>query len=292
MDSDIFFVEGAELRSLKEHPFCAIVPASAGISARDGTIMEPVVLIGCATLDGRARVSEALRLEVPCPCRYFDPRNDGHPATFIVERALEQRDLTTPQRAVIAASLVHQIMRMPAWLEPFDPGGVFAKGLRTRSGRAALLKACAISSRTYQRMHGVHDPDLLSAISDERVPLRDAQAARDLGPATRRRIFALPYGEQKEAFAHAIERAHKLKAQRRSLPLPISEQTKGIGDAARQLANCRRSHRKIETFTMHFDFDATPFMHTLDNPSTSRPTTRPRTLGCDADRQGDNDEDR
>ncbi|MFC0694699.1 hypothetical protein [Paraburkholderia humisilvae] len=222
MDKDIFFVEGAELRSLKEHPLCVFVPASAGVSAaRNRKIVMPVVLIGSDIVDGRARVREAVRLGLTCPCRLFNPEFDGHPATFIAEMAREQRKLTTPQRAVLAASLVHQIMQRPQWLERYDNG--LTNQLRTQRGREPFLQACGISSRTYQRVQGIFDADLLQAISDERVSLRDAHAARDLGAVKRRRIFALPHAEQTAAFERAISRAKKRVPKTRPLDLPRTE---------------------------------------------------------------------
>jgi len=218
VDSDIFFVEGAALNGLSEHPLCAFVPASAGVSARDRQIVKPVVLLDGMPLDGRARVREAIRADLPCPCRLFDPEHDGHPALFIAQKAREQRALTKPECAVMAVRLLHQIMHRPAWLEPYDNG--LANRLRTAGGRDPFLRACGISRRTYQRVQGIHDHDLLDAISDERVSLRDAHDVRDLGPVKRRRIFAQPRAEQEQAFIDAIARAKKREPKTRPLDFP------------------------------------------------------------------------
>lgn len=51
----------------------------------------------------------------------------------------------------------------------------------------------------------------MQAVSDGRVPLRFALALRDLGPAARRRIFAKPRAEQKEAIDTALHRHHGAK---------------------------------------------------------------------------------
>jgi hypothetical protein len=106
-------------------------------------------------------------------------------------------------------------------LEPYDNG--LANRLRTQSGREPFLQACGISARSYQRVQGIHDADLLQAISDERVSLRDAHAVRDLRPLRRRRIFAMPHAEQKAAFAHAIARVRKRTLKPRPLDLPRTE---------------------------------------------------------------------
>ncbi|MFP3549723.1 hypothetical protein SB861_03275 [Paraburkholderia sp. SIMBA_049] len=204
MDSDTFFVEGAALRSLKEHPLCAFVPASVGVAVRD-SIAQPAVMLDGMVIDGRARVREAKRIGLRCPCRLFDPDRDGHPALFVANAATE-RGLTVAQRAVMAARLIRVIMQRPQWLEVLDRG--LANRVRTRSGREPLLRACAISTRTYQRVQGIRDDDLLDAISDERVALRDAQALYDLGAARRRRIAALPRDRQKTAIKAAMMRQH------------------------------------------------------------------------------------
>ncbi|CAB3681447.1 hypothetical protein R8871_02532 [Paraburkholderia graminis C4D1M] len=221
MDSDIFFIEGTELGSLKEHPLCAFVPASAGVAVRDA-IAQPVVLLDAMILDGRARVREARRLDLACPCRVFDAVRDEHPVLLVTNEAREH-PMTTAQRAVMAAHFVNLITSRPAWLDSYDRG--LADRLRTQRGRAPLLLACGISTRTYQRVQGIHDNDLLQAVADQRVPLRLALGMWHLSAATRRRLLNLPRGEgQKVSIEHATSRA---RGRRRQLYLPGIDNARG-----------------------------------------------------------------
>ncbi len=207
VDSDIFFIEGAELDMLLAHPLCAFVPGSVGVAVRD-SIAQPVVLLDGMIIDGRMRVREAARLALPCPCRNFDADRDGHPA-MLIARAAQDHHLTTAQKVVMAVRLVNLITHRPDWLDEYDLG--LATRMRKRSGREPLLRACGISTRTYQRMHGIQDEELLQAVSDERVPLREALALRELGGIARRRIFDKPRAEQRHAIDEALQRHHHPK---------------------------------------------------------------------------------
>jgi hypothetical protein len=211
VDSDIFAVEGAELDGLIEHPLCAFVPASVGVSVR-GSIAQPVVLLDGMILDGRARVLEARRLRLPCPCRAFDPDRDPHPAMLIGSAASTR--LEKPQhRAVMAARLAREIESRPECLASYDRG--MADRIRTTEGRKTLVKACGASYRHFQRALGI-DPQLLQAVSAGRIALDDASHLRDLSTATRRRILALSPAQQKAAIDRAVGKRAKGQQSRQS----------------------------------------------------------------------------
>ncbi|WP_395066151.1 hypothetical protein [Paraburkholderia silvatlantica] len=203
MDSPIFWIEVEQLAAIEEHPICAFVPGSAGVSARNGAIIEPAVFFNNKLLDGRARVREAMSLGLRVPARNI--REDEHPVIFVAN-ATRDRDISTPQRAVMAVRLMRLVTdARPEWLTRYDRG--LASRLRTGAGREAFVKACGISMRTYQRVQGITDEGILQAVAEEHISLRLAEALRSLTPRTLRRIFALPPEEQAQAITNALARS-------------------------------------------------------------------------------------
>ena len=212
MDPDCFNVEGAELDGLTEHPLTAYVPGSLGVSVRGG-IAQPVVLLDGMILDGRARVLEARRLRLPCPCRHFNADLDGHPA-LLLGRATDTRNLTPAQCAVLAVRVMEVILKRPGWLARHDRG--MAARLRSAAGRAPLLDAFGASPRHARRAKGLRDDALLLAVFEQRISLEHAFHIRDLPQATRRRIVALPVTQQKDAIARAMRRTKSVAQARRA----------------------------------------------------------------------------
>lgn len=221
MDPDIFEVEGAALDGLTEHPLCAFVPASVGVSVRHGSIAQPVVLLDGMILDGRARVLEARHHRLPCPCRHFSAAYDEHPALF-VGRATDTRGLTPAQCAVLVERIVRVILHRPAWLAKHDRG--MADRLHNEAGRKPLLDAFGASPRHYRRAKGLRDDEALQAVFDLRISLDNAFKIRNLPTATRRRIMAMPQTEQKEAIRQATDRAKKRVRATRPLDLQKSDE--------------------------------------------------------------------
>ncbi|MEX3818807.1 hypothetical protein AB3X93_10605 [Paraburkholderia sp. BR14262] len=197
-----------------DHPLCAAMPSSGGVSAeRTQSILQPILLLDNMIIDGRARRREAVRLRLRCPCLDYEAQQQfGHPAMTVVHANRARFD--NPQRVVVAARVAMAVLKKPAWLAAHDRG--FAARLLTRNGRRPFLVAAGISDRNYLRAMGVrHHPELLEAVFDGLVSLDHAFRMRELALVTRRRIIELPRAEQQDAIDAALERLAK-----RQLPLP------------------------------------------------------------------------
>jgi hypothetical protein len=138
-----------------------------------------------------------------------------------VGRAADTRDLTPAQCAVLAERFMRVILSRPAWLAKHDRG--MADGLRSVSGRKALLDAFGASPRHYRRAKGLHDDESLQAVFDLRISLDSAFSIRGLSTARRRRIIALPIPQQKAAVDRAIRRIKATAKRRPTVWLSYSE---------------------------------------------------------------------
>ncbi len=68
-------------------------------------LRHPIVLFEDMVLDGRNRQDICFDLQIPPLYRQFDPLADGEPVEFVSDENLNRRQLTTSQRAAVAAEL-------------------------------------------------------------------------------------------------------------------------------------------------------------------------------------------
>lgn len=203
MDSDIFYVEGAEVSLLETHPLSGFAPVSTEVDVR-GEIRSPVVLLDDRVFDGRARVAAAARDGLRCPCVRYRER-DRHPAMVIANTAADR--LSKQQCAVQAVRMLALFMSRPEWLVRLDPS-MPDRVTRTHEGRALVLRAFGVSERNYQRAKALA-ADLLDAVFDHRTSLPNAFSMRNLPSATRRRVLAHALADQRAAIDRALAKRRK-----------------------------------------------------------------------------------
>ena len=116
------------------HPLAAAFPemseeefADLKKSIKDHGLRHHIVLLDGQIIDGRNRDAACVELKIPPIFRNYDPELDGEvPVAFVADENLNRRNLTTSQRAAIAAEL-----------EPY-----FAEAIKARkAAEAAKRKA-------------------------------------------------------------------------------------------------------------------------------------------------------
>lgn len=96
---------------LEDHPIAQIFPMMSGEekaelakSIKEHGQREPIVLLDGKILDGRNRWEACLSVGVEPKFRFYDYRKDGQsPTDYVLDTNLTRRQLTTSQRAAIAA---------------------------------------------------------------------------------------------------------------------------------------------------------------------------------------------
>ncbi len=131
------------------HPLAAAFPEMAQEefedlkkSIQDHGLRHKIVLIehegGPHVLDGRNRYKACLELGIPPIFRDFDPMTDGDlPVSFVADENLNRRNLTTSQRAAIAAEL-----------EPFFAAALAAEKARKAAEQKAKKDAKKAQAET------------------------------------------------------------------------------------------------------------------------------------------------
>ncbi|MEM5403799.1 hypothetical protein [Paraburkholderia unamae] len=194
------------MRKLKPHPLALLVPPSLGISVRTA-IEVPVILVDGDVLDGRARVSEAIRLGIPCPFINLSPKHhDEHPAVVLVRAMAARAEPPEPSvRAMVCARLVHAVRMRPEWLDRYDSG--FSARVQKHDHLIEFLKAGDAKLRTYQRARKIlEDERIVEAVVSGMITLRAAEQLVQKVPASRRLQFIRMTDEQRGA---ALGHLHK-----------------------------------------------------------------------------------
>ena len=213
MDNANLIVGDFALTRLEVHPLALLVPPSKGVDVRKA-IDHPVVLLDGAILDGRARVREAVRLGLPCPCVHHDGTRDDHPA-LVIARAMADRVPDAYVRAIVCARLVRCILHRPSWLARYDCG--FSARLKVRKNLTDLLDACSISIRTYDRAHRILRDELIEGeVVNGLLSLKTAERLFKVPASRRARLVHLPDEERDAAIDRYLARSIKrhLKLQR------------------------------------------------------------------------------
>ncbi|MEX3950599.1 hypothetical protein AB4Y45_25490 [Paraburkholderia sp. EG287A] len=170
----------------------------------------PVILADGDVLDGRARVSEAVRLGIPCPYVNLSPRHHEHPA-LVLARAMVAR-AEPPDRALCAlvcARLVDAVRKRPAWLDHYDSG--FSARLHKQHHLVEFLEAGGATLRSYQRAKKIlEDQRIVLAVLDGAITLRMAETLVREVPGKKRMAFVSMTDEQRgAALAHLHTRRHR-----------------------------------------------------------------------------------
>ncbi|WP_233866714.1 hypothetical protein [Paraburkholderia adhaesiva] len=208
MESVVTLVEGEALKTLSPHPLAELVPSSHHVSVR-GSIQNPVVLVDGWVLDGRARIHQAISLDIPCPCITLNATRDDHPA-LIIARAMTARQPEPPtfMRAIVCARLVRAVLARPRWLDRYDFG--MATRLKNSHHLDVFLHACDVSRASYYRAHTViGDVMIERAVMSGLLSLKLAERLLRVPSPHRVKFIDLPAEERAEAIEHYLERHHR-----------------------------------------------------------------------------------
>ncbi len=143
--------------------------------AKNG-VLEPVVFIGSAILDGRNRYMAARDLGIEYPRVEFD---GDDPLAFVVAKNLARRHLTESQRAMVAAKLA----KLPVGANQHTAGSA---NLPTQTEAASLLNVSERAIRSAKAVERTGAPELIAAVEADKVSV---SAAAD--------IATLPVPEQR-----------------------------------------------------------------------------------------------
>ncbi|WP_336801461.1 MT-A70 family methyltransferase [Kaistia sp. MMO-174] len=200
--------EPEAIGSLLFHPLANLFPLIEGEAfaelvadvAANG-LQEPIELLDGAILDGRNRYRAALAAGVTVHTRQF---KGADPLGYVISKNLHRRQLSTGQRALIAARLA--TMGQGARTDLADPSANLRKVSQEEAARAVGVSDRSVTTARDVLDHG--GAELVAAVESGRIAV---SAAADLA--------ALPLAEQKRvveildprALAGAIRQARDLK---------------------------------------------------------------------------------
>lgn len=147
--------------------------------AKNGVI-EPIVFLDGAILDGRNRYMAARALGIEYP-RVEYSGND--PLGFVISVNLKRRHLTESQRAMVAAKLA----KMPLGANQHTEG---SENLPTQGDAARLLNVSDRSIRTAKTVQEQGAPELVQAVETGKVSVSAAAVIAKQDQDTQRRLVA------------------------------------------------------------------------------------------------------
>lgn len=150
--------------------------------AKNG-VLEPIVFLDGAILDGRNRYMAARALGIEYP--RVDYTGDD-PLGFVISHNLQRRHLTESQRAMVAAKLAKM------------PRGNFSKSenlpvsTMSQSEAASALNVSDRSIRTARQVSEQGTPELAKAVEEGKVSVSAAASIVDQPPEVQREVVAQP----------------------------------------------------------------------------------------------------
>lgn len=178
-------------RPVRWHPFADIFPWLEGAAreelkadiAKNG-VLEPIVFLDGAILDGRNRYDIARELGIEYP--YVEYEGDD-PLGFVISKNLQRRHLSESQRAMVAARLA----KMP---HGGDRRSDQAESLPLVSQEQAAkqLNVSDRSIRTAKQVQEHGTPELARAVEEGKVSVSAAAAIVDQPPEVQREVVAQP----------------------------------------------------------------------------------------------------
>lgn len=148
-------------------------------------ILEPVVMIDGAILDGRNRYMATRQLAIECPVTEYD---GDDPLAFVVSKNLARRHMTESQRAMVASKL--------ATLPAHRPG----KGADLHPSAERAAEMFNVSERSVKTARAVRDasPDLARKVETGAISVSLAEKVTDLPAWDISDIIAAPPAETKQ----------------------------------------------------------------------------------------------
>jgi hypothetical protein len=231
----------------RPHPFARLFPVLEGEARkalveniRENGVVEPIVMLDGMVLDGCNRVDAARE----CGIRFQDiPKRqyDGdYPLAFVVSINLHRRHLDVSQRAMVAAKIADLSVGRPK-KNPAIAGV-------SQAAAASALDASPAAVERAARVQAHGTPELISAVSNRRIPLSNAVE-----------LAGLPKEMQTEILAEG--------------PEAVSAVVKNIRRAGRQLPSATAAERRVGRMAA-----AVASLRTHQTGGQPRSARRPRPL--------------
>lgn len=150
--------------------------------AKNGVI-EPIVFLDGAILDGRNRYMAARALGIEYP-RIEYSGND--PLGFVISHNLKRRHLTESQRAMVATKLAKMPSHRPVKSENLPTSEM------SQSQAAQMLNVSDRSIRTAKQVSEQGTPELAKAVEEGKVSVSAAASIVDQPPEVQREVVAQP----------------------------------------------------------------------------------------------------
>lgn len=177
-------------RPVRWHPFADIFPWLEGAAreelkadiAKNG-VLEPIVFLDGAILDGRNRYDIARELGIEYP--YVEYEGDD-PLGFVISKNLQRRHLSESQRAMVAAKLAKMPSHRPSKSENLPTSEV------SQAQAAQMLNVSDRTIRTAKQVAEQGTPELAKAVEEGKVSVSAAAAIVDQPPEVQREVVAQP----------------------------------------------------------------------------------------------------
>lgn len=167
--ADIFpWIEGDAYRALVD-------------DIRKNGVLEPIVMLDGAILDGRNRYMAARELGIEYPVVEYQGTD---PLSFVISHNLTRRHLTESQRGMVHARL--------AKLPKGRPDGNTAIAAITQEQASAILNVSADTGQRAKKVIEHGEPELAAAVDAGKISVSAAAAIVDQPPEVQREVVAQP----------------------------------------------------------------------------------------------------
>ncbi len=150
--------------------------------AKNGVI-EPIVFLDGAILDGRNRYMAARALGIEYPRVEYSGTD---PLGFVISHNLQRRHLTESQRAMVATKLAKMPSHRPVKSENLPTSEM------SQSQAAQMLNVSDRSIRTAKQVAEQGTPELAKAVEEGKVSVSAAASIVDQPPEVQREVVAQP----------------------------------------------------------------------------------------------------
>lgn len=189
--SQVDTVEHTPPVGVKWHPFADIFPWIEGPAfkelvedVRANGVLEPIVFLDGAILDGRNRYMAAREAGVEYPRVEY---TGDDPLGFVISVNLKRRHLTESQRAMVAAKLA----KMPAGNPNFKQANLpDSAPAATNAQAASMLSVSERSIKTAKQVQEHGTPELVHAVETGKVSVSAAAVIAKQDQDTQRRLVA------------------------------------------------------------------------------------------------------
>lgn len=172
---------------------------------RQRGVLEPIVMLGNAILDGRNRYQCARDLGVEYPVRQFDPATEGDPLAWVISHNLHRRHLSESQRAAVAAKIANMgegrpkdnSANLPSFLPP-DPA------LVSTATAAKMLNVSERSVTAARKVQTSGVPELQRAVETGNVSVSAAAKLADLPKPEQAKVFTPEAAASKKALQRSV----------------------------------------------------------------------------------------